>query len=98
MAILEAEENATEISTFGFEIVKEKKVCPPCAGVEVARVQEPAKRGFEEDLVRPFKTSLCSISVDTLMERTTHHSKKAKADVLVALGLIKGYEQRGGGL
>jgi len=46
----------------------------------------------------PFRTSIAAQAVDKLIDRTTHSSKRAKADVVVAMATLKQYEQRGGSL
>lgn len=101
---LAIEKEAEAIVTFGFEIDEEAKVCPPCGettfGVPKVKPRgaELIAHGFEEPMARLGRFSLCSRVVESMIDRTTHDSKRAKADVAAAYPLLKTYEQMGGRL
>lgn len=44
------------------------------------------------------RLSIAALTLHRTAERTYHLSKRAKADVLTAFGVLKAYESRGGGL
>lgn len=59
----------------------------------------PALNAALRDKATPeARFSVARVAVERLIERTMHESKRAKADVLVSLGVLKGYEESGGSL
>jgi hypothetical protein len=76
----------------GSEILREVKLCPGCYG-SPARIS--AGRGKADD---PKVTNLASICVERLMDRTTHNSKRAKADSEQGMFWLKKFESMGGGI
>ena len=51
------------------------------------------------DVAAPkLRISLASVAVENLIDRTTHESVRGKRDSVAAMGLLKAYEEMGGGL
>lgn len=81
----------------GSEITQEFKICPECSGVKhVAPKGVVPSQG--EAQAPPARIRLGALALDTMMARTLMTSKRAQADFSAAYVVLKGFEQRGGGL
>jgi hypothetical protein len=53
---------------------------------------------LSEPLAPKLRITLASVVMENLIDRTLHESKRAKADVIVSMSLLKAYEAAGGSL
>lgn len=75
--------------------------CSQCRDIIAAYRRLPLKTLSTElsDVVAPpMRVSIAALAVDALIDRTNHESKRGKADSIVAMSVLKQYEQRGGHL
>ena len=75
--------------------------CKPCqlvAGFFKGLSAPAISEVLRDSVAVGLRTSLASVAVENLITKSTWVSKRAKSDHLVAFSILKGFEQRGGGL
>lgn len=75
--------------------------CPVCRGLialHAGMTPGDLSKTLEDIRAPRMRVSMAAVAVDALIERTNHSSKRATADVVAAMGVLKWYESMGGRL
>lgn len=75
----------------------ECKTCSTNAEAFAGLPMNAVSKALEPKMDKPARFCIATLTVEALIDRTNDKSKRAKADVKVAMGVLDAYRSRGGG-